>query len=58
MGGNIKMDPKELVREGMAWIKLPQYAIQCQPLLNVLMNLQIPLANTGDYQLIYRIRIF
>lgn len=51
MGGNIEMDLKELVHEGMAWIKLPQYGIQCQPLLNIAMNLQIPLAHMSDYQL-------
>jgi hypothetical protein len=58
MGGNIKIDLKQLVCEGMPWIKLTQYGVQCQPFLNTVINPQIPLAYTSDYQLIYRIRNF
>ena len=39
---NIKMDLKEVVWEGMDWIKLAQDRDSWQAHVNVLMNLRIP----------------
>jgi hypothetical protein len=42
MGGNIKMDIKETVCEGMGWIYLAQYRVQWRVLVNMVMKLQVP----------------
>jgi len=39
---NVRMDPMEMVLEGMDWMHLVQHIIQWKALVNMVMNLGVP----------------
>jgi hypothetical protein len=39
---NIKMDPKEIGRDGVDWIDMAEHRDQWRALLNTEMNLRVP----------------
>jgi hypothetical protein len=54
---NIKMDLREIGRDGMDWIDLAQDRDQWRVLVNTLMNLQVP-ENAGKYNVLFNIHLY